>query len=87
MLMNLTTMQWDPELLEFFSLPAGVHLPEIRSSSEVYGLLNYEGSPWPAVPIAGCLGDQQAALVGHQCFKPGKDFFSTNFNLKAGVSN
>ena len=70
--MNLKTMQWDPELLEFFSLsPKNVTLPEIRSSSEVYGYLNYEGSPMPKVPIAGCLGDQQAALVGHHCFKPG----------------
>ena len=67
--MNLETLKWDPELLSFFGVSANV-LPEIRSSSEVYGRLDYGGCEWN-VPIAGCLGDQQAALVGHQCYQPG----------------
>ena len=68
MLMNIKTLQWDPQLISFFDIPEGVALPEIRSSAEVYGHL---ATPFEGVPVAGCLGDQQAALVGHHCFKPG----------------
>ncbi|SDP13534.1 glycerol kinase GlpK [Lentzea jiangxiensis] len=64
MLMNLETLDWDPELVEAMDVPRGV-LPEIRSSSEVYG--SYEG-----VPVASALGDQQAALFGQTCFSPGE---------------
>src|SRR5438874_10065715 len=60
MLMNLTTLQWDPEMLGCFSIPRGM-LPEIRSSSEVYGRATGALS---GVPVAGALGDQQAALFG-----------------------
>ena len=63
MLMNLQTLDWDDGLLEFFQVPRRV-LPEIKSSSEVYGHLGYTGCEWGGVPIAGVLGDQQAALVG-----------------------
>ncbi|MBO9638167.1 MAG: glycerol kinase GlpK [Siphonobacter aquaeclarae] len=67
-LMNLSTLQWDGELLEAFGIPRNI-LPEIRSSSEVYGTATgvLEG-----VPVAGILGDQQAALVGQTCFEPGE---------------
>lgn len=68
-LMNLRTLTWDQEILETLDIPAAV-LPEIRSSSEVYG----EATP-PAirgVPIAGILGDQQAALVGQTCLRTGE---------------
>jgi len=64
MLMDLRTLSWDPELLDLFGVPAAM-LPEIRSSSEVIG--THQG-----VPIAGILGDQQAALFGHACFAPGE---------------
>jgi glycerol kinase len=68
-LMNLRTLDWDAELLRIFEVPREI-LPEIRSSSEVYGaakLREIEGAP-----IAGALGDQQAALMGQTCFEPGE---------------
>src|SRR6202171_3360190 len=68
-LMNLQSLAWDAELLGVFGIPEAM-LPRICSSSEVYGaaLLN----PVKGVPIAGILGDQQAALVGQTCFQPGE---------------
>ena len=68
-LMNLDTLGWDDEMLRAFAIPNAM-LPEIRSSSEVYG-----SAVWDAVkgvPLAGILGDQQAALVGQACFEPGE---------------
>ena len=68
MLMNIKTLQWDHELLEFFSIPESV-LPKIQSSSQIYGHLT-SGS-LKGLPVAGCLGDQQAAMVGQRCDQPG----------------
>ena len=68
-LMNLRTLDWDPDLLSAFGIPA-VMLPQIRSSSEEYGTATE--SVLQGVTIAGILGDQQAALVGQTCFKPGE---------------
>lgn len=68
-LMNLNTLEWDDELLRAFSIPRQV-LPEIRSSSEVYG--HIAQGPLKAAAIAGILGDQQAALVGQTCFRSGE---------------
>lgn len=68
-LMNLNTLQWDDELLRAFSIPQQA-LPEIRSSSEVYG--HVAQGPLKGVAIAGILGDQQAALVGQTCFRSGE---------------
>ena len=68
-LMNLETLQWDPEILAAFGIPAAM-LPRIASSSEVYG--SFATGPLTGVPIAGDLGDQQAALVGQTCFQPGQ---------------
>src|SRR2546422_9406717 len=68
-LMNLETLAWDKELLDAFGIPEAM-LPKICSSSEVYGEVK-EG-PLCGVPIAGILGDQQAALVGQACFRPGE---------------
>jgi glycerol kinase len=68
-LMDLATLDWDPELLSVFGIPRAM-LPEIRSSSEVYGSATLEAIA--GVPIAGILGDQQAALVGQACFNPGE---------------
>jgi glycerol kinase len=68
-LMGLSSLQWEDELLETFSIPRSV-LPTIASSSEVYG--EVADGPLKGVPIAGILGDQQAALVGQTCFQPGE---------------
>ncbi|XP_033329896.1 glycerol kinase 1 [Megalopta genalis] len=70
MLMNIETLKWDPLLCRFFGIPQHI-LPEIRSSAEVYG---YISNPeiLSGVPIAGCVGDQQGALLGQLCLKPGQ---------------
>lgn len=68
MLMNLETLQWDEEMLEAIGIPASV-LPEIRSSSEVYGT---SSTQFGGIPIASDLGDQQAALFGQTCYTPGE---------------
>ncbi|RSN16839.1 glycerol kinase [Streptomyces sp. WAC 05977] len=68
MLMNLRTLSWDDELLEFFDVPRAM-LPEIRPSTEVYGTTS---RVVPGIRIAAALGDQQAALFGQTCFAPGE---------------
>jgi glycerol kinase len=68
-LLNIKTLDWDQELLAAFEIPRTV-LPQVRSSSEVYGEASIQGIE--GVPIAGILGDQQAALVGQACFRPGE---------------
>jgi glycerol kinase len=68
-LYNLKTQQWDPALLAAFGIPASM-LPAVKSSSEVYG--EATAGALKGVPIAGILGDQQAALVGQTCFDPGE---------------
>jgi len=68
-LMDLETLAWDQELLKTFNIPEAM-LPKICSSSEVYG--NVKVGTIAGIPIAGVLGDQQAALVGQTCFKPGE---------------
>jgi glycerol kinase len=72
MLMDLNTLDWDEELLSLLGIPRAM-LPEIRSSSEIYGSIR-EGScpPLESVPVAGDLGDQHAALFGQTCFDPGE---------------
>ena len=67
MLLNLKTGDWDPELLDLFDVPRSV-LPEVRSSSEVYAETSLFGN---SIPIAGIAGDQQAALFGQVCNRPG----------------
>lgn len=67
-LMDLETLAWDEEILGLFGIPAAM-LPGIVSSSEVYG--SVAAGPLAGVPLAGDLGDQQAALVGQTCFEPG----------------
>ncbi len=69
-LMNLATLDWDPDLLAAFDVPRAV-LPRIVSSSAVYGVA-LDRSPLGGVPVAGILGDQQAALMGQACFEPGE---------------
>ncbi|MCB6423305.1 FGGY family carbohydrate kinase, partial [[Clostridium] scindens] len=65
MLMNLKTLQYDDELLRLWNIPRCM-LPEIRDSSEVYGVTS--GVFDHPVPIAALIGDQQAALFGQTCF-------------------
>ncbi len=67
-LMNLATLDWDDSLLAAFGLPRAA-LPEIRSSSEIFGV---SGGPLAGVPLAGLLGDQHAALLGQACLRPGQ---------------
>jgi glycerol kinase len=69
LLMNIHTGQWDDELLACLGIPRSM-LPEIRSSSEVYGTADGVAE-LAGVPIAGAAGDQQAALFGQACFAPG----------------
>lgn len=69
MLMNIRTQKYDPELIEFFDVGKAI-LPEIVSSSEVYGRLGT--GPFSGVPLSGCLGDQSAALVGQLGFEAGE---------------
>jgi len=68
MLFNIHTLQWDEELLKIFNIPFSM-LPEVRSSSEIYGYTT--GMFSSEIPIAGIAGDQQAALFGQMCVKPG----------------
>lgn len=66
---HIFELHWDEELLKLFTVPA-VMLPEVRSSSEIYGVTEPSlfGGP---IPIAGAAGDQQSALFGHACFEKG----------------
>jgi len=82
MLMDLRTLAWDADLAEAMGIPLAM-LPEIRSSAEVYGHGRPDGL-LPGVPIAGMLGDQQAATFGQACFGVGdaKNTYGTgNFLL------
>lgn len=67
-LMNLTTLDWDPDLLTAMQIPRSM-LPRICPSSQIYG---YAKSELDGVPVAGDLGDQQAALFGQACYAPGE---------------
>lgn len=82
LLMDLETLAWDDELCAAVGVPKSM-LPEIHSSSEVYGQVRAKGV-LPGVPIAGILGDQQAATFGQACLDPGmaKNTYGTgNFML------
>ncbi|KAF3423791.1 hypothetical protein E2986_07884 [Frieseomelitta varia] len=70
MLMNIESLKWDPLLCRFFGIPQHI-LPEIRSSAEVYGTIS-NPEVLAGVLIAGCVGDQQGALLGQLCLKPGQ---------------
>ncbi len=82
LLMDLTTLQWDADIAADMGIPLSM-LPEIKSSSEIYGH-DREGGLIAGVPIAGILGDQQAATFGQACFEVGmaKNTYGTgNFML------
>ena len=71
MLMGLESMDWDQEMLQVMGVP-GAMLPEIRSSSDVIGMTDPSGVFGAEIPVAGVLGDQQAALFGQTCLEPGE---------------
>jgi len=87
MLFNIHTLTWDNELLKIFDIPESI-LPEVRSSSEIYG---ETGTTLFAskVPIAGIAGDQQAALFGQACFEPGmiKNTYGTGCFIVANTGS
>ncbi|MCM4163774.1 MULTISPECIES: glycerol kinase GlpK [unclassified Arenibacter] len=69
LLFNINTLEWDDELLELFNIPKSM-LPQVKQSSELYGNTNPNFFA-SKIPIAGIAGDQQAALFGQMCTKPG----------------
>ena len=73
MLMDLETLDWDDELLSFFGVPRSM-LPQIRPSSspQPYSVTRADGPMGGEVAVTGILGDQQAAMVGQVCLKPGE---------------
>src|SRR5918992_3869265 len=85
MMMNLETLDWDDEILDLMTIPRAM-LPEVRASSEEYGqaIGDLEG-----IPVAGDLGDQQAALFGQTCFSVGeaKNTYGTGNFLLLNTGN
>lgn len=69
MLFNIKTLEWDKEILNLLDIPEGI-LPEVKSSSEVYGVTS-KSLFGDEIPIAGICGDQQAALFGQMCHEKG----------------
>ena len=69
MLFNIHALQWDEDLLKLFDIPASM-LPEVKSSSEIYGYTEQILTA-KQIPVCGIAGDQQAALFGQMCIKPG----------------
>lgn len=67
---NIKELKWDKNILNKLEIPKSM-LPEVKNSSEIYGYTNLGGIGGARVPIAGIAGDQQAALFGQCCFKPG----------------
>ena len=90
MLFNIHEMDWDDELLDEFSVPAET-LPEVRPSSddETYGSTDADGFLGAEVPVAGALGDQQAALFGQTCFDEGdaKNTYGTGSFMLLNTGN
>ncbi len=87
LLFNIRTGEWDDELLRVFGVPRSM-LPEVRSSSEVYGEVS-TSLGLGGLPIAGILGDQQAALFGQMCTRPGdtKNTYGTGCFMLQNVGN
>jgi glycerol kinase len=86
MLFNIHTLKWDEELLKLFDIPAGM-LPEVRSSSEIYG--KTVGHFASSIPVAGIAGDQQSALFGQMCTEPGmvKNTYGTGCFMVMNIGN
>lgn len=86
MLFNIHTLEWDKELLEIFNIPESM-LPEVRSSSDIYG--NTTGLFASGIPVAGIAGDQQSALFGQMCTEPGmvKNTYGTGCFMMMNIGN
>ena len=85
MLFDINRLCWDKKLLEILNIPESM-LPEVKSSSEVYGEINILGTP---VAVSGIAGDQQAALYGQRCFNKGdiKNTYGTGCFLLMNTGN
>lgn len=88
MFMNIKTGQYDEELIKFFGVEKLI-LPEIRSSSEVYGTVQFDNSPFKGLPVSGCIADQSSALLGHLGTNPGdvKNTYGTGCFLMYNTGN
>ena len=88
MLFDIDAMRWDPELLSALEVPAAI-LPEVRTSSEIYGYVSGDLSSGQPIPIAGIAGDQQASLFGQACFEPGsaKNTYGTGCFVLTNTGN
>src|SRR5664280_1939507 len=86
MLFNIHTLKWDEELLRLFNIPSAI-LPEVRSSSEIYG--KTVGHFASSIPVAGIAGDQQSALFGQMCIEPGmvKNTYGTGCFMMMNTGN
>lgn len=86
MLFNIHDLQWDQELLDLFGIPRAM-LPEVKSSSEVYGYTSNFGQV--PIPVSGIAGDQQAALFGQICTTPGmvKNTYGTGCFMLMNTGN
>lgn len=67
---DIRSLDWDDTMLDTFGIPRGI-LPEVRPSSEVYGVTGEAAGLGAAIPVASAIGDQQGALFGQACFTPG----------------
>ena len=70
MIYNIKELKWDERMLEELGIPTSM-LPEVKSSSEIYGVTDPNTLGGAEIPISGIAGDQQAALFGQACFEPG----------------
>ncbi|MCL1939465.1 MAG: glycerol kinase GlpK [Desulfovibrionaceae bacterium] len=88
MLFNIKTLQWDEKLLSVLGIPRTM-LPEVKSSSAVYGQTNIGGRGGTRIPIAGMAGDQQAALFGQLCVRDGmaKNTYGTGCFMLMNTGN
>lgn len=88
LMFNIRELKWDEEILKELNVPAAM-LPEVRQSSEVYGYTDPSVLFGGSVPIAGAAGDQQAALFGQTCFKPGmaKNTYGTGCFMLMNTGN
>lgn len=86
LLFNIDSLRWDEELLQIWDIPHSL-LPRVVSSSEVYAEVELENCR--GIPIAGIAGDQQAALFGQHCYKPGlaKNTYGTGCFLLMNIGN
>ncbi|KAI1727813.1 glycerol kinase 3 [Ditylenchus destructor] len=86
LLMDIHKRKWSSQMLDFFGIPEEI-LPRIHSSAEVYGSM--KSGILAGVPVSGCLGDQQSAMVGHNCLRAGeaKNTYGTGTFLLCNTGN